>query len=93
MADRVEALRLELAGLLARHEPTLTHGERADLLQLERRGGWRPGRRPMRPEPMISAFLELFDRAEQEELAYRTLPAGTTDDLRQVFRTRLAGDA
>ena len=93
MADRAEELRLELAKLLAQHEPTLSDAERADLLQLERRGGWRPGSRPMRPEPMVSAFLELFDRAEQEELAYHNLPEGSVDELRQVFRDRLSGSA
>ena len=31
-------------------------------------------------EPKIAAFLDLFDRAEQEELTYRTLAAGTIDD-------------
>ncbi len=91
MADRAEQLRLELANLLAQHEPTLSDGERAELLQLEQSGGWRPGRRPMRPDPMVTAFLELFDRAEQEELAYRTLPEGSVDELRQVFRDRLSG--
>jgi hypothetical protein len=89
MADRVEELRAELAGLLDRHEPTLTDDERADLLQLERRGGWRPGSRPTRPEPKISAFLDLFDRAEQEELTHRTLAGGSVDELRRVFRERL----
>ena len=47
----------------------------------------------MRPEPMVSAFLELFDRAEQEELAYHSLPEGSVDELRQVFRDRLSGSA
>jgi hypothetical protein len=92
MADRVEELRAELAGLLARHEPTLTDGERADLLQLEQRGGWRPGGRPTRPEPKVSAFLDLFDRAEQEELTDRTLAGGSVDELRRVFRERLSGE-
>jgi len=90
MADRAEELRAELAGLLARHEPTLTLAERADLLQLERRGGWRPGSRPTRPEPKISAFLDLFDRAEQEELTDRTLAPGSVDELRRAFRERLS---
>jgi hypothetical protein len=93
MADRVEELRAELASLLARHEPTLTDGERADLLQLERRGGWRPGSRPTRPEPKISAFLDLFDRAEQEELTQRTLAGGSVDELRRAFRERLSAEA
>jgi len=92
MADRAEELCAELAGLLAQHEPTLTDGERADLLQLEQRGGWRPGSRPTRPEPKISAFLDLFDRAEQEELTYRTLTGGSVDGLRQAFRDRLSAD-
>lgn len=91
MHDRVEELRIELSGLLAQYEPTLTDGERANLLQLEQRGGWRPGHRPMRPEPKISAFLNLFDRAEQEELTDRTLAGGTVDELRRVFRERLSG--
>ena len=43
----------------------------------------------MRPDATVSAFLELFDRAEQEELAYRTLPAGSLDELRLAFRERL----
>jgi hypothetical protein len=90
MRDRAEELRLELSGLLEKHGPGLTDGERADLLSLEAQGGWRPGRRPMRPDAIVGAFLELFDRAEQEELAYRTLPAGSLDQLRQVFRDRLA---
>ena len=90
MADRAEELRAELAGLLARHEPTLTLAERADLLQLERRGGWRPGSRPTRPEPKISAFLDLFDRAEQEELTDSTLAPGSVDELRRAFRERLS---
>lgn len=90
MADRVEELRVELAGLLARHEPTLTDSERTDLLQLEERGGWRPGSRPTRPEPKISAFLDLFDRAEQEELTQHTLAGGSLDELRRAFRERLS---
>jgi len=94
MADRVEELRAELAALLAMHEPTFSDMERAELLQLEQRGGWRPGRRPMRPEPKISAFLDLFDRAEQEELTGdRTLAGGSIDELRRVFRERLSADA
>ncbi len=91
MADRVEELHAELAELIARHEATLTDGERADLLQLERCGGWRPGSRPTRPEPKVSAFLNLFDRAEQEELTDRTVADGTIDELRRVFRERLLG--
>ena len=90
MRDDAEELRLELAGLLDRHVPSLSDMEREDLLLLESQSGWQPGRRPMRPDPMVSAFLELFDRAEQQELAYGTLPAGSLDKLRQVFRTRLA---
>jgi hypothetical protein len=92
MADRVEELRTELSDLFARLEPTLTDGERTDLLQLEQRGGWRPGCRPTRPEPQISAFLDLFDRAEQEELTYHTLAAGSVDALRLAFRERLSAD-
>jgi len=93
VADRVEDLRAELAGLLARYEPTLTDGERADLVQLEERGGWRPGARPSRPEPKISAFLDFFDRAEQQELTDRTLAGGSLDQLRVAFRDGLAADA
>ena len=92
MSDRVEELRTELATLLVQHEPTLTDGERADLLQLEQRSGWRPGTRPTRPEPKISAFLDLFDRAEQEELTDRTLARGSVDELRDAFRARLSAD-
>jgi hypothetical protein len=92
MADRVEELRAELEGLLARYEPMLSAAERADLLQLERRAAWRPGSRPTRPEPEVSAFLDLFDRAEQEELTDRTLPGGSVDELRRVFRERLSGE-
>jgi len=90
VADRVEDLLAELAGLLARYEPTLTDGERADLVQLEQRGGWRPGARPPRPEPKISAFLDFFDRAEQQELTDRTLAEGSLVELRLAFRDRLA---
>ena len=90
MADRAEELRVELEGLLAEHEPTLTADERAYLVGLEEGYGWRPGRRPMRPEPKIAAFLDLFDRAEQEELTYRTLEAGTIDELRGNFRRGLS---
>ena len=90
MADRAEELRLELAGLLARHEPTLTAAERGHLVRLEEGYGWRPGRRPVRPEPKIEAFLDLLDRAEQEELTYRTLPPGTVEDLRDAFRRGLS---
>ena len=93
MADRVEQLRVELAGLFDKHEPELSDGARADLLFLESQSGWQPGRRPMRPDAMVTAFLELFDRAEQEELAYRTLPTGSLDELRRVFRERLSRSA
>jgi hypothetical protein len=89
-ADRAEQLHSELTALLARHEPTLTDGDRADLVRLEEGYGWRPGRRPARPEPQIAAFLDLFDRAEQEELTYRTLAAGTVDELRDAFRRALS---
>lgn len=91
MADRAEELRVELERLLAEYEPTLTADERADLVRLEEGYGWRPGRRPVRPAPQIAAFLDLFDRAEQEELTYRTLDAGTIDELRDAFRRGLAG--
>jgi hypothetical protein len=90
VADRGEELRVELAGLLAEHEPTLTADERVHLVRLEEAYGWRPGRRPARPDAKIAAFLDLFDRAEQEELTYRTLEAGTVDDLRSAFRRGLS---
>jgi hypothetical protein len=90
MGDRAAELRLELAGLLARHEPTLTSDERAQLVRLEEGYGWRPGRRPARPAPQIAAFLDLFDRAEQEELTYQTLAGGTVEELRNAFRRGLA---
>lgn len=90
MADRAADLQTELAALLSRHEPTLREYERTDLLQLEARCAWRPGSRPTRPEPMVVAFLNLFDRAEQEELTDRTLAAGTVDELRRTFREQLA---
>ena len=93
MADGVERLQPELAGLLAVHEPTLTDGERADLVQLEERCGWRPGSRPTRPEPKISAFLDFFDRAEQQELTDGTLAGGSVDALRLAFREQLAPGA
>jgi hypothetical protein len=92
VGDRVEELRAELAGLFARYEPTLSEAERADLLRLEQRGGWRPGARPTRPEPNVSAFLDLFDRAEQEELTDRTLAGGSVDELRRTFREHLSGE-
>jgi hypothetical protein len=90
VADRAEELRSELAGLLARYGPTLTDAERAELLGLEERAAWRPGSRPTRPEATVSTFLELFDRAEQEELTYRSLPEGSVDELRRSFRESLA---
>ena len=93
MADRADELRLGLSALLAEHCPTLSDGERAELADLEQRGGWRPGRRPMRPNPVTRAFLDFFDGAEQEELAYGSLAAGTTEELRVLFREGLAGGA
>ena len=90
MADGVEQLHAELAGLLALHMPTFTDGERADLVQLELRCGWRPGSRPTRPERKVSAFLDFFDRAEQQELTDRTLVAGSVEELRVSFRDGLA---
>ena len=93
MADRADELRLGLSALLAEHCPTLCDGERAELADLEQRGGWRPGRRPMRPDPVTRAFLDFFDGAEQEELAYGSLAAGTTEELRVLFREGLAGGA
>lgn len=64
--------------------------ERAHLVRLEEGYGWRPGRRPVRPVPKIAVFLDLFDRAEQEELTYRTLAPGTTEELRNAFRRGLS---
>ena len=52
-ADRAEELHVELAALLARHEPTLTENDRDTLVRLEESYGWRPGRRPVRPEPTV----------------------------------------
>jgi hypothetical protein len=89
-ADRAEELHVEIPALLARHEATFTEGDRADLVRLEEGYGWRPGRRPARPEPKIAAFLDLFDRAEQEELTYRTLAVGTVEELRNAFRRALS---
>ncbi len=90
--DRAQELRAELARLFSQYGATLTDGERDDLLQLEQRCGWRPGSRPTRPEPKVSAFLNLFDRAEQEELTDRTLAPGSMDELRQAFREHLSAD-
>jgi hypothetical protein len=90
MSDRVDHLHAELAALLALHEPGLTDGERSELLRLEEHSEWRPGRRPTRPEPKVRDFLDLFDRAEQEELTYRSLPDGSVDRLRLAFRERLS---
>ena len=61
--------------------------------QLEERCGWRPGSRPTRPEPKISAFLDFFDRAEQQELTDGTLAGGSVDALRLAFREQLAAGA
>ena len=90
MADRAEELHGELAALLATHQPTLSDGDRAELVRLEEGYGWRPGRRPVRPQPQIAAFLDLFDRAEQEELTYGTLADGTVEELRNAFRRGLS---
>jgi hypothetical protein len=90
MDEGAQRMRAELSGLLEKHVPGLTEIERADLLFLESRSSWRPGRRPMRPDPMVTAFLELFDRAEQQELAYHALPPGSLEELRQVFRERMS---
>jgi hypothetical protein len=90
VADRAAELRLGLSALLAEHGPTLSDGERAELADLEQRGGWRPGRRPMRPDPVTRAVLDFFDGAEQEELAYGSLAAGTTEELRVLFREGLS---
>ena len=88
--ERVQQLHAELVALFAQYD--LSEYDRAELLELERRGGWRPGARPTRPEPKISVFLNLFDRAEQEELTDRTLAAGSVDELRRVFRELLSPD-
>ena len=90
-AERVEQLNAELLALFAQYE--LSDHERNELLELERRGGWRPGARPTRPEPSIAAFLNFFDRAEQEELTDRTLTGGSVDELRRVLREQLSADA
>jgi hypothetical protein len=89
--DRAEQLHGELAELLARYGPKWTADECGELVRLEEGYGWRPGRRPVRPEPQIAAFLDLFDRAEQEELTYRTLAVGTVEELRNAFRRALSG--
>lgn len=90
MADRAEELQVELEGLLVRYEPMLSDDERAQLVRLEEGYGWRPGRRPVRPEPKIAVFLNLLDGAEQEELTYRTLVAGTVEELRNTLRRGLS---
>ena len=41
-------------------------------------------------QPKIAVFLDLFDRAEQEELTYRTLATGTVEELRNAFRRGLS---
>lgn len=91
MTDRSGELWQELDGLLAAHEASLSDVARAELLRMEQSASWRPGRRPMRPDPTVTAFLELFDRAEQQELAYGTLAPGSIDELRRIFRERLSG--
>ena len=52
--------------------------------------GGGPAARPTRPEPKVSAFLDFFDRAEQQELTDRTLEAGSVDELRDAFRRGLS---
>ncbi len=89
MADRVEQLHAELASLLDLHEPTLTVAERAEMVSLEGRCAWRPGSRPTRPERKVSAFLDFFDRAEQQEVTDRALAGGSLEALRLAFRERL----
>jgi hypothetical protein len=89
-ADRTSELHGELEALLAKYGPTWTTDECVELVRLEEGYGWRPGRRPVRPEPQIAAFLDLFDRAEQEELTYRTLAVGTVEELRNAFRRALS---
>ena len=44
----------------------------------------------VRPEPKIAVFLDLFDRAEQEELTYHTLAGETVEELRNAFRRGLS---
>lgn len=85
--ERAQELHGELDALFTRHD--LSEPERAELVQLERCGGWRPGSRPVRPEPQIAAFLNLLDRAEQEELTDRAVVGGSLEELRRVFRERL----
>ncbi len=92
MSDRADRVHAELAALLALHEPALTAAERSELLRLEEHGEWRPGRRPVRPEPKVRDFLDLFDRAEQEELTYGSLPDGSVDRLRRAFREGLTSE-
>ena len=93
MADRVEQLHAELAGLLAAARAD-AHRRRAGRSRAAgRRCGWRPGSRPTRPERKVSAFLDFFDRAEQQELTDRTLAGGSVDELRLAFRERLAAGA
>ena len=41
-------------------------------------------------DPVFAYVLDLFDRTEQEELTYRTLDAGTLEELRNAFRRGLA---
>lgn len=89
MNERADRVHVELAALLALHESALTDAERSELLRLEEHSEWRPGRRPTRPEPKVRDFLDLFDRAEQEELTYHTLPDGSVDRLRRAFREGL----
>jgi len=87
-AERVQQLHGELDALFVQYD--LSEYERAELLELERRGGWRPGARPTRPEPKVAAFLNLLDRAEQEELADRTLADGSVEELRRALREHLS---
>ena len=47
----------------------------------------------MRPDPVTRAFLDFFDGAEQEELAYGSLAPGTTEELRVLFREGLSAGA
>jgi hypothetical protein len=90
-ADRVQQLHGELDALFAQYD--LSDYERTELLELEQRGGWRPGARPTRPEPSIAAFLNFLDRTEQEELTDRTIADGSVDELRRALRAHLAPDS
>ena len=87
MGDRVEELHVELAELLAQHEPTLTDDDRATLVRLEEGYGWRPGRRPVRPAPNIAAFLDLIVRLAAVTLRSVTRLGAQELDVQPARRT------